>query len=163
MKLSETKIALDIALSAALFASANRNRRAQPFITTTRRNYYGVPGRPLYPSHETPTIPPSFPTLDGTNDSAPSTTFHALQANSLDTNTTDTFSVAPPITLLFDTGASISCTFSKHDFVTPIKPVQQTQLKGIASGLDKKGIGTVTCTIASDSGISLPITMDNVL
>jgi hypothetical protein len=96
MKLSETEIALDIALSAALSASANRNRRAQPFITTTRRNYYGVPGRPLYPSHETPTISPSFPILDSTNDSPPSMTFHALQANSFDTNTTDIQCRPPP-------------------------------------------------------------------
>lgn len=42
---------------------------------------------------------------------------------------------------IIDTGASVSITNSKGDFILQIPPIQSTNLKGIASGLDIKGVG----------------------
>jgi hypothetical protein len=47
------------------------------------------------------------------------------------------------ISLILDTGASISVSNCAADFVTAIRPVQHTTLKGIAAGLAIKGLGTV--------------------
>ncbi len=42
---------------------------------------------------------------------------------------------------IIDTGASVSITNSKEDFISQIPPIQPTKLKGIASGLDIKSVG----------------------
>lgn len=53
----------------------------------------------------------------------------------------------PGIPLIFDTGASITISNCKHDFVGPISPVQNATIQGIASGVEIKGIGTVQYTV----------------
>jgi hypothetical protein len=42
---------------------------------------------------------------------------------------------------IIDTGASVSITNSKEDFISQIPLIQPTKLKGIASGLDIKSVG----------------------
>ncbi len=44
--------------------------------------------------------------------------------------------------LVLDTGARITVTPYRTDFTSPILPVQRTEIKGIASGLQVAGIGT---------------------
>jgi hypothetical protein len=51
--------------------------------------------------------------------------------------------------LILDTGANISVSNCTADFVTPIQPVQQTTLQGIAAGLSIKGLG-IDCYIVRD-------------
>ena len=64
MKISEEGTTPDVALAAAEFAFTTRNHRAQPLLTTSHRNHFGVPGRPIRQSNEAPRILPS----DGAND-----------------------------------------------------------------------------------------------
>jgi hypothetical protein len=56
------------------------------------------------------------------------------------------------VPLVIDTGASISITPYKTDFISPIKPTQQIQIKGIASGLNVMGHGQVQYAFYNDSG-----------
>jgi len=65
--------------------------------------------------------------------------------------------------LIVDTGASISITYDLKDFTTPIHPVQPTTLKGIASGLAVKGIGSVHYQFCPTDGPPILVQLDNVL
>jgi hypothetical protein len=56
------------------------------------------------------------------------------------------------VPLIIDTGASVSISPYKTDFTTPIRPVQQIQIKGIASGLSVAGIGDMSFTFTNDHG-----------
>jgi len=67
------------------------------------------------------------------------------------------------VMLIVDTGASISITPSLSDFVSPPTPVQPTFLKGIASGLQVRGIGTVSYTFQSDDDTSVTALLPNTL
>jgi hypothetical protein len=53
---------------------------------------------------------------------------------------------------VIDTGASITITNSKDDFVSTIHPIQPTKLQGIASGLEVKGIGDAEYTFRAVDG-----------
>lgn len=64
--------------------------------------------------------------------------------------------------LHFDMGASISCTFSKADFLS-MQAVENIKVTGILQDLDVEGIGTVSYVITDDENIPHTITMDNVL
>lgn len=44
------------------------------------------------------------------------------------------------VPLIIDMGATVSISLYKTDFLSPILPVQQIQIKGIASGLLVKGM-----------------------
>lgn len=65
--------------------------------------------------------------------------------------------------IIIDTGASITITDCKTDFVTAIDPVQPAQLKGIASGLAIEGIGSVHYSFLADDGSVQDVTLHNVL
>jgi len=67
------------------------------------------------------------------------------------------------ISLILDTGASISVSNCFADFVSPVRPVQHTTLKGIAAGLTIKGIGTVRYCVSDDQGVQRHITIPGVL
>jgi hypothetical protein len=71
--------------------------------------------------------------------------------------------IAKSIPLILDTGASIGITSTKSDFILPITPVQNTTLKGIASGLSIHGIGTVSYHILDDAKRPLKIIIPGVL
>jgi hypothetical protein len=67
------------------------------------------------------------------------------------------------ISLILDTGASISVSNCIADFVTPIRPVQHTTLQGIAAGLAIKGLGTVQYSVLNDTGGLVTLTIPEVL
>jgi hypothetical protein len=67
------------------------------------------------------------------------------------------------ISLILDTGATISVTNCTADFVTPIRPVQHTTLQGIAAGLSIKGLGTAKYSIRDDSGAQQDLVIPDVL
>jgi hypothetical protein len=73
----------------------------------------------------------------------------AFQATYHDSKTPISPDMVP---LIIDTGASISISPYRTDFISPIRPVQQVQIKGIASGLDVAGIGDLQYTIYNDQG-----------
>ncbi len=64
---------------------------------------------------------------------------------------------------VIDTGASITITNSKEDFVSIISPVQPTKLQGIASGLDVKGVGEADYSFQTDDGALTTILLKGVL
>jgi transposase InsO family protein len=67
------------------------------------------------------------------------------------------------IPLILDTGASISITPFKSDFITPIWPVQHVNIKGIASGLIATGIGDVSDSFVNDAGETQELLLRNCL
>jgi hypothetical protein len=67
------------------------------------------------------------------------------------------------VTFVIDTGASITVTNCKGDFMAPPKPVQPTKLQGIAAGLEVHGIGDAEYFFTTDSNEIISIVLCNVL
>lgn len=67
------------------------------------------------------------------------------------------------VPLIIDTGASISISPYRSDFISPIRPVQKVQIKGIASGLTVQGIGDLQYKIYNDNGEEQLILLRNSL
>jgi hypothetical protein len=67
------------------------------------------------------------------------------------------------VPIVIDTGASITVTPYITDFTTPIKPVQQMEIKGIASGLQVCGYGDISYSFYNDSGELQTMTLKNCL
>jgi len=95
---------------------------------------------------------------DGALPAFPRPTYHAMQA-ALCQNTFP--STALP--LILDTGASVSVSHDRADFVGPLQRVQHTTLQGIASGLPIEGVGTVLYTCRDIAGNLVKLTIPGVL
>jgi hypothetical protein len=67
------------------------------------------------------------------------------------------------VTFVIDTGASITVTNCKRDFLAPLQPVQPTKLQGIAAGLEVQGIGDAEYLFSTDSNEIISIVLRNVL
>ncbi len=67
------------------------------------------------------------------------------------------------VTFVIDTGAIITVTNSKSDFISEMYPVQQTQLQVIAAGLQVQGIGDAEYVFKTDDNRSISIILQNVL
>jgi len=67
------------------------------------------------------------------------------------------------ISLIMDTGASISISPFITDFISPIRPAQHITIKGIASGLNVAGMGNLAYTFLNDNGVEQTITLKNSL
>jgi hypothetical protein len=67
------------------------------------------------------------------------------------------------VPLVIDTGASISVTPYKTDFIGKIKPTQQVQIQGIASGLNVMGYGSVQYSFYNDAGVLQTLSLDQCL
>jgi hypothetical protein len=67
------------------------------------------------------------------------------------------------VPLVIDTGASITVTPYSTDFISPIKPVQAIEIKGIASGLRVHGYGDVCYQFRNDEGELQKLTLPNCL
>jgi hypothetical protein len=65
--------------------------------------------------------------------------------------------------LILDTGASVSVSPERSDFVGPIQRVQHTTLQGIAAGLPIAGTGTVRYTCTTDAGEPIVVNIPDVL
>jgi len=67
------------------------------------------------------------------------------------------------VPLILDTGASISITPFKSDFITAIRPAQHVSIKGIASGLTATGIGNIAYSFLNDAGETQQLILCNCL
>jgi len=72
--------------------------------------------------------------------------FEATYANNITPLSPDSYP------LILDTGASISVTPYKTDFISPIRPIQSLEIQGIASGLQVQGSGSVQYKFYNDAG-----------
>jgi hypothetical protein len=68
-----------------------------------------------------------------------------------------------PYQFIIDTVASITITNNAADFTTLPRPVLQTTLQGIASGLSIQGIGTAAHCFTADDSSKVSIQLPNVL
>lgn len=73
----------------------------------------------------------------------------AFQSSYPDTTTPMTPDLVP---IIIDTGATVTITPFKTDFISHIQPVQTTRIQGIASGLQVEGIGTVRYNFINHAG-----------
>ncbi len=121
-------------------------------ITTERRTINHIP---KYVTHYTPTSSMTQQEAEITRK-----TIHAYVA----TNQGLPARFTPDeTTFVIDTGASITITNCKEDFTSAIQQVQPTRLKGIASGLDVKGIGEAEYAFKTDTGEMITVSFDRVL
>jgi hypothetical protein len=67
------------------------------------------------------------------------------------------------VPLILDTGASISITPFKCDFITPIRPVQHVNIKGIAAGLTAAGVRDIAYSFINDAGETQQLLLRNCL
>jgi hypothetical protein len=65
--------------------------------------------------------------------------------------------------LIIDTGASITITNDTGDFPNGLREIRPLQLKGIASGLAVKGVGTAEYHFRMDYGTCVSLLLPNVL
>ena len=165
MKLSETALELDFAITRAVTASPLQNPRVAKAITYRRYTCVLPRSKPFRKCD----VPQSVsyhefePLLDSDE---PQPDFKAYRAaiEAIE----DNYHAATPFytethQLLFDTGASNSCTACVQDFISPIRPVQNTSISGIASELKVEGIGTVGYFLPTTDGSSIYVGIENVL
>jgi hypothetical protein len=67
------------------------------------------------------------------------------------------------VPLILDTGASISLSPYKSDFISPIRPVQNVQIKGIAPVLTVQGVGDLFYSFYNDDGELLTMVLKDCL
>jgi hypothetical protein len=118
-----------------------------------------------YPNHVLPRTPP-YPTPP-----RPVSTYNESAVGSVDTVLRlamfqATYHDSPhPITpdqvpIIIDSGASVSIMPHITDFISPVQPAE---IKGIASGLQIKGIGDITYTFTNDNGDTQTLLLHNCL
>lgn len=74
------------------------------------------------------------------------------------------FSFTPDqVRLIVDTGASLTITNTKTDFIGEVRPVQPTTISVFASSLLVEGIGTVKFSFKNNSGISQELILKDTL
>jgi hypothetical protein len=162
MKLADNIIAIDRAF-AALLSSIDDLEHDQAitrhnFGTRIRRDlprnrHYSVMPRMV------PTYPPltSSTTLQNKERLLQLAAFEATYYNNMTPISPDM------VPLIIDTGASITVTPYSTDFITPIKPVQSIEIKGIASGLQVRGFGDVSYQFYNDAGELQTLVLPNCL
>jgi hypothetical protein len=92
--------------------------------------------------------------------------FSTTQHVALTTTTTASFPTTflpSTVALIIDTGASVSITPEIDDFIRPPTHVQPTTLRGIAAGLQVRGIGCVHYHFPRPEGGVVTVKLDNVL
>jgi hypothetical protein len=118
--------------------------RRYPSYVLPRHPIYPQPPRPI-PSFHDPSVPEPTPT-------------HCKQLVLLLAAFQATYHDSPhPITpdqvpIIIDSGASVSMSPHLGDFINPPHPVQPAEIKGIASGLQIRGIGNISYTFTNDAG-----------
>jgi hypothetical protein len=115
------------------------------------------------PQHPIPCLVPHYEPMHGTTTSQAVAVQAALKKSLSNP-------IGFPLTLtpdekqfIIDTGASITIMNSNDDYITPITPVQRTELKGIASGLTVQGIGTAQYIFLDDKGADITLVLPNML
>jgi hypothetical protein len=127
-----------------------------------QRSQYSFDYTPRRPGHILPrerphSRPPQFvPSYNPDDDQVPFSSkeklvhLHALQTTYHDKVTPLRPDMVP---VIIDTGASISISPFNTDFIGQIHPVKNVTLKGIASGLQVAGIGTIQYRFLNDKNI----------
>jgi hypothetical protein len=140
MKLSDHIVELERAYNDLLYELQHSNHQDQVNFTYTPR----CPNH-ILPQERTYSRPPILPTLYEPETHCSSSAskeklvlLAAFEATYHDCKTPISHDMVP---LIIDTGASISISPYRSDFISPIRPVQKVQIKGIASGLTVQGIG----------------------
>ena len=163
MKLSPNHEPLEQAIAAATLAA--HLSRFRPKNAITYRRYQRVkPSQQPFTKRDIPVLATQYePLLPEQESNADFTAYRATLTEI--SNYSD--NVHPyhyeSVPLLFDTGASVSCSFNRHDFISLVRPTQPTNIKGIASSLTVQGIGTVVYHITADDGTLIPLRIPNVL
>ena len=162
MKLSQYQQDIERAYQTLLHEAHIRHQRpAYSFNLIHRRPNHVLPRNQQYPTIPLP--PTSFPPQSEITPFQAREKFVQLatfQATYHDSVTPMTPDMAP---LILDTGASISISPYPTDFITPIRPVQHVNIKGIASGLAAKGIGDLSYSFVNDAGTTQTIVLKNCL
>ena len=163
MKLDDTHNDLEQAIAAATLAA--HLQRFRPINAITYKRYHRVkPNQQPFSKKDIPALATSYePLLTFTNDTPDFAAYRTTLDDLSKHAQRHRAFIFDSIQLLFDTGASISCTFNKHDFISIMQPVQPISIKGIASSLSVKGIGTVQYNLPNDNGTTTSVTIPNVL
>jgi len=110
-----------------------------------------------------PIIPDTFDPLQHT--ASQENQIKLLQLNAFEASLQDHPTPFSPdmFPIIIDTGASITISPYTTDFSTPIRPVQNLEIKGIASGLKIMGVGDITYHVYDDEGNIQTLTLKNSL
>jgi hypothetical protein len=151
MKLSPLEIALERAYNDILLdINLARQRQAYSFNFIRRRPHHILPREQPFP-----TIPVPMPEFDPINPiSSAQAKEKIIQLAAFEATYHDNLTPMTPdmVPLIFDTGASISLSPYKSDFIGPIHPTQNVTIKGIAAGLKVCGVGDLSYTFLNDDG-----------
>jgi hypothetical protein len=108
---------------------------------------------PLHCTHDIiPVIPMTFDPM--THSSLHENQLKHLQLNAFEASYHENPTPFMPdqFPIIIDTGASITISPHRTDFTSPIRPVQDIEIKGIAAGLKVLGIGDINFHVFDDSG-----------
>lgn len=162
MKLADHIIAIDKAFE-ALLSSINDLEHDN----TVSRSNAGIRVRRDLPRHRSRTIIPriidTYPPLTTSPTSQNKEYLLQLAAFEATYHNNPTPISPDMVPLVIDTGASITVTPYSTDFISPIKPVQAIEIKGIASGLRVHGYGDVCYHFRNDVGELQKLTLPNCL
>jgi hypothetical protein len=145
MKLSAYEIAIEQAYNEVLFnIQINDERQQHAFNFIHRRPRHVLPReRPFSTPPRPVTEYESMEHFSPKSSKEKMVVLAAFEATYQDSITPMSPDMVP---LIIDTGASISLSPHKSDFISPIRPVQNVTIKGIASGLTVKGVGDLSYT-----------------
>jgi hypothetical protein len=161
MKLSEYVQQLEIAYSTLISELRRRDQQDLAFEYTPRRPNHILPRERQY--NRPPIIPTQYePDISRSPIECKEklVLFAAFEATYQDSKSPISPDMVP---LILDTGASISISPYRSDFVSTIRPVQKVQIKGIASGLTVEGIGDLQYKIINDAGEEQTLFLKNSL
>jgi hypothetical protein len=150
MKLSEHLVELERALTLLLSSTST------DLDTINRDQRYCIRIRRDLPLHRPPNIVPQLATtFDPLRQSCTTENkFMLIKLAAFEATYHDNVTPISPDTvpLVIDSGASATVTPYSTDFVDSIRPVQNVEITGIASGLQVRGIGTVSYQFFNDAG-----------
>jgi len=163
MKLSDYQIAIERAYTSLLHDIALQTACRDDFAFNyiRRRPAHVLPREQAHP------LPP-LPVMEYEPDTI-TLPFHAkekmVQLAAFQSTFHDSVTPFTPdmVPLIFDTGASISISPCHSDFVTPLREVQHITIKGVASGLQAKGIGDLSYTFVNNAGETQTLLLRNCL
>jgi len=125
----------------ALYRNAHQGRRIRRDLPSSR------------PTAEVPCIIPAYPSYDvPLSNTAKKERLLQLAAFEATYHEQPTPISPEMFPIIIDTGASVTVTPCATDFITPIRPVQSVEIKGIAAGLQVRGYGDVRYSFYNDAG-----------
>jgi hypothetical protein len=162
MHLSPYQTAIEVAYQALLHDIALRSTRPEYAFNFIQRR----PAHVLPRQRPHPTIPIPVKEYDPMESVTPFAAkekmvqLAAFQSTFHGSVTPFSLDIVP---LILDTGASVSISPCRTDFISPIRPAQHITIKGVASGLNVAGTGNMAYTFINDAGDTQTITLKNSL